>query len=75
VTHLAGQSTGQARPRSVVNLWTSRLLLAEKHLPAWKRPLARGLIALGMARKARQANDPALRDAYRTVQWLALRGR
>lgn len=74
VTHLSGQSTGQARPRSVVNLWTSRLLLAQKHYPAWKRLLARGLVALGMARKRAQADDPALIPAYDTVRRLALQG-
>ncbi len=75
VTHLSGQSTTQVRPRSVVDLWTSRLLLAKKHYPAWKRLLARGLIAAGMARRARATDDPTLRDAYRTVRQMALRGR
>lgn len=75
VTHLAGQSTGQVRPRSLVNLWTSRLLLAKKHYPAWKRPLARVLIAGGMTLRLRGANDQALREAYQTVRRLALRGR
>ncbi len=75
VTHLSGQSTGQERPRSVVNLWTSRLLLAQKHYPRWKRLLARALIAAGMARKQRQTVDADLRVAYRAVQRLALRGR
>ncbi|MCZ2096488.1 MAG: glycosyltransferase [Anaerolineae bacterium] len=75
VTHLAGQSTGQARPRSLVNLWTSRLLLVDKHYAAWKRPLARALIAAGMSVRMRGAADPALREAYQTVRRLALRGR
>ncbi len=74
VTHLGGQSTGQVRPRSLVNLWTSRLLLARKHYPAWKHLLARALIVLGMARMLRRCDDAALRDAYQMVQRLALRG-
>ncbi len=74
VTHLAGKSSAQARPRSVIHLWTSRLLLAKKHYPAWKRLLARGLIAAGMTRQIAQTQDPALRDAYATVRRLALRG-
>ena len=73
VTHLAGQSTVQVRPRSLVNLWTSRLLLTQKHYPAWKRPLARLLIVLGTARKRTQTSDPSLRDAYQTIQRLAAR--
>ncbi len=73
VTHLAGKSTSQVRPRSLVNLWTSRLLLAKKHYPAWKRPFARALIALGMARKQSQTGDADLRDAYVAIRRLALR--
>lgn len=73
VTHLGGASTGQVRPRSVVDLWTSRLILFERHYPAGKRWIARGMITLGMALKQRQTDDPALRDAYRTVQRLALK--
>jgi GT2 family glycosyltransferase len=72
VVHLSGQSTGQVRPRSMINLWTSRLRLFEKHYPAWKRLLARGMIALGMSRKVRQADDPALREAYDTIRRMAL---
>lgn len=72
VIHLSGQSTGQVRPRSQVNLWTSRLRLFEKHYPAWKRLLARGMIALGMALKARGTSDPELRAAYITIRRMAL---
>lgn len=72
VTHLAGQSTAQVRPRSVVNLWTSRLLLVDKHYPTWKRPLARALIAAGMSYRLRGTDDAALREAYQTVRTLAL---
>ncbi|MFN8452962.1 MAG: glycosyltransferase, partial [Anaerolineae bacterium] len=72
VTHLAGQSTAQVRPRSVVDLWTSRLLLVDKNYPAWKRPLARVLISTGMTYKLRGTGDPALREAYQTVRTLAL---
>jgi GT2 family glycosyltransferase len=72
VTHLAGQSTGQVRPRSVIDLWTSRLLLAQKHYPRWKLPLARLLIVLGMGRKMRRTQTPALREAYEQVQNMTL---
>ncbi|MCI0351220.1 MAG: hypothetical protein L0Z53_17490, partial [Acidobacteriales bacterium] len=80
VVHLAGQSTGQMRPRSSVNLWSSRLRLFEKYLPRWKVWLARRMIAAGMAGKIRQARNlslapaerDALIDAYRTIQQMAL---
>lgn len=73
VVHLSGKSTGQAKPRSVVNLWTSRLMLYDSLHPRWKAALARRIIAVGMARKAQTETDPALRDAYRTVADLATR--
>lgn len=76
VVHLVGQSTGQVKPRSLINLWESRLTLFEKHFPPWKRWLARRLIVAGMARKIQQGriNDvgEAVLDAYRTVQEMAI---
>lgn len=72
VVHLAGQSTGQARPRSILNLWESRMRLYDKHLPRWKCWIARGLIALGASRRARREPDPAISTAYQQVARLAL---
>lgn len=79
VVHLGGQSTGQARPRSLVNLWTSRLRLFDKYYPRWKRWLARRMVALGMARKIRSlraAPDAPEQDeliqACQTIQRQAL---
>lgn len=79
VTHLAGKSTSQVRPQSVINLWTSRLRLYDKHHPRWKAAFARRLIAAGMNRKLAQlAHQPlndesrtALATAYQTVRQLA----
>lgn len=80
IVHLSGQSTSQVKPRSVVNLWQSRLHLFEKHYPAWKRWLARQMIVAGMTRKIRQveldksfdeAERSALVDAYQQVQRMA----
>lgn len=71
VTHLVGQSTGQVRPRSLVNLWTSRLILFRKHYPPWKQTLARWMIAVGMQRKARHETDPDVRAAYLQVRDMA----
>lgn len=69
VTHIGGGSTSQARPRSLIHLWESRLLLYDKHYPNWKRRLARQLVTLGMRRKMRalDAADVDLREACRAV--------
>jgi hypothetical protein len=76
VTHLGGQSTGQVRPQSIINLWTSRLQLFQKYYPRWKQTLAKFIIRQGMMRSIRQAQaDPdvshadraALITAYQTV--------
>jgi len=82
VIHLAGQSTAQIRPQSVLNLWRSRIRLFEKHYPPARLWLARRIIRLGMRRQialaqrayatgelSMQERD-ALIDAYRTVQTL-----
>ena len=76
VVHLGGQSTGQVKPRSIINLWESRLRLYKKHYPAWKLAIAKRMVAIGMSRKinrAQQENvDSAVIDAYRTVRKQAL---
>jgi GT2 family glycosyltransferase len=71
VTHLAGRSSAQVQPRSVINLWKSRLRLYRKYYPAWKLALAQRMVATGMARCARSAADPALAEAYSTVARMA----
>lgn len=79
VTHLAGQSTGQIRPQSFINLWRSRLRLYTKHHSPVTRALARLIVRLGMhwqiwrARRAHTAGTlsseecHALVEAYRSV--------
>ncbi len=73
VTHLGGGSTAQARPRSQIDLWKSRLLLYDTYYPRWKRAAARQLIMLGMKRKLRAlgAADSELKRAYRAIIELA----
>lgn len=76
VIHLAGKSTTQVRPQSVIYLWTSRLHLFAKHYPRWKYAVAKRMVAWGMARKIRQLSlqhspDEALLNAYRTVYQMA----
>lgn len=75
VIHLGGQSTGQVKARSVINLWDSRLRLFKKHYSAWKLALAKQIIIWGMKLKIREAErDGASEDviaAYHTVQEMA----
>jgi GT2 family glycosyltransferase len=80
VVHLAGQSTVQVRPQSVVNLWSSRLRLFQKTYPRWKLWFARRMIVTGMVLKIKQAHElpltseerDAMIDAYQTVRLMAL---
>lgn len=79
VIHLAGKSTAQVRPQSIVNLWQSRLRLFDRYYPTPKRLLARQLVRLGMYYRLRQterafrrgqlsaAEHSALRSAYQAV--------
>lgn len=67
VVHLAGQSTRLVRPQSVINLWTSRLMLFSRYYPAWKNAIARRMVAVGLARRAAKEADSAVREAYERV--------
>jgi GT2 family glycosyltransferase len=53
VVHFEGQSTGQIRTESFVNLWRSRRRLYEKHYGPLKRWLAWRLVRMGMKYGAR----------------------
>src|SRR5579859_5825554 len=53
ITHLEGRSTSQVRPRSIVNLWSSRFRLYAKHYSPPKLAVARLLVRAGMQRKIR----------------------
>lgn len=67
VVHLGGQSTGQARPESVLHLWESRLRLYRRIHPAWKFALTQRMIARGMQGKVKTAPTPELKSAYQTI--------
>ena len=67
ITHLSGQSTGQVKPQSIINLWESRLHLFKKHYPAWKLALAKRMVMMGMKRKIRETDSQDLIQAYQTV--------
>ena len=68
IYHLEGRSATQAKPRSLLNLWTSRLQLYRKHYPAWKRVAASWLIRMGMRLRIRRfERDPQLDAGLRTA--------
>lgn len=75
VVHLSGQSTQQVKPRSLRNLWESRLRLFDKYYPAWKRRLARRMVMMGMDRKIRigrtMREDTQMLSAYETIREMA----
>jgi hypothetical protein len=68
IEHLEARSSAQVRPRSLLNLWTSRLKLYRKHYPAWKLALALSLVHLGIKLKLHDASlTPELRNAYQQI--------
>jgi len=68
ITHLEAKSSSQIRPQSIVNLWTSRFRLYQKHYARPKLALARLLVRLGMQQKIRAAQrDTALSSEQRTA--------
>jgi hypothetical protein len=66
VIHHAGQSSGQVRIPSFINLWTSRAHLYARHHGPLTRRLARILVRAGMQRRMRDA-APDLSAACRQV--------
>jgi GT2 family glycosyltransferase len=66
VIHHAGQSSGQVRIPSFINLWTSRARLYAHHHPPLTRRLARILVKVGMQRRKR-TSSPEMADACQQV--------
>lgn len=82
VIHLGGQSTGQIRAQSIINLWTSRLHLFAKHYSILKRRLASWMIIMGMRLKVKQTEQAShlslpervsLVGAFETIVDLAMK--
>jgi len=80
VTHLGGQSSSQVRPRSLMYLWQSRLLLIDRYFAPLKRAIARKMVAYGIQSKLRQltylsglteADRAALANAYKSIHEMA----
>ncbi len=80
VTHLAGKSASQVRPRSLMYLWQSRLLLFDRYFDPLRRTIARKMVAYGIRSKLRQlsglsglsdSDRSALADAYKSIDEMA----
>lgn len=59
ITHLGGQSTGQIKMNSFINLWTSRYRFYKTHYGSLKFGVARQIVQVGMRRKAKQGEAAA----------------
>lgn len=70
IVHYGGQSTGQVHAKSFLDLWRSRHRLYTKHYSTLKVRIAGVLIALGMARKARETKSADLQAACREISVL-----
>jgi len=57
IVHFGGQSTSQAAPQSIINLWKARLTLYRKRYNPIKAALASQIVRAGMARLIRLAQD------------------
>jgi len=68
VVHHAGQSSGQVRISSFVNLWTSRARLYARHHGPLRRRLARALVLAGMQRRMRGASPEMIAACRQIIQ-------
>ncbi len=68
VVHHAGQSSGQVRISSFVNLWTSRARLYARHHGPLTRRLARALVRAGMQRQMRGASPEMVAACRQVIQ-------
>ena len=65
VVHYSGVSTKQVPAKSIIDLWGSRARLYRRHHGRLKYILARRIVKAGLYRKARKAQSPEIRQAYR----------
>ncbi len=78
VIHYGGQSTSQAKPQSVLNLWGARLRLYRKHYGAIKLALAKMIVRAGMNWQIKMiardsSRDEDIRSALINVCWEVVR--
>ncbi|OQY21640.1 MAG: hypothetical protein B6I35_07960 [Anaerolineaceae bacterium 4572_32.2] len=68
VIHHAGQSSGQVRVPSFVNLWSSRAKLYARHHGPLTRRLARTLVHVGVKRRMRGASTEMVAARQQVIQ-------
>jgi len=67
IVHYGGESSRQIPAQSMLNLWESRAQLYRKHHGPLKQRVAGWLVRRKMARRARLAQDPQLKNAYERI--------
>ncbi|MFQ6101099.1 MAG: glycosyltransferase family 2 protein [Anaerolineae bacterium] len=74
VVHHAGQSSGQVRIPSFVNLWTSRARLYARHHGPITHRLAQALVRAGMRRRMRGASSEMVSACQQVIRaWETIR--
>jgi len=74
IVHFSGESTKQIRTRSIIDLWSSRAQLYQRHHGRIKLKLSRSIVLMSMNRKANGSNSSELKQAYTKAAeaWRAL---
>ncbi len=67
IVHYGGESTGQIKAKSIVDLWTSRARFYHRHYGWLTNRLAQTIVTMGMKRKAAKAAEPTLENAYEQI--------
>ncbi|WP_420631104.1 glycosyltransferase [Candidatus Leptofilum sp.] len=67
IVHYGGESTRQVPATSVINLWRSRAQLYAEMYGRFKLAVAKKMVQIGMRRRAKQTNDPQMKQAYETI--------
>ncbi|MCA9920550.1 MAG: hypothetical protein KC445_21495, partial [Anaerolineales bacterium] len=65
--HYGGESTRQIPATSLINLWQSRAQLYGEMYGRFKLRIASKMVQIGMRRRAKQATDPQMKQAYETI--------
>lgn len=67
IVHYGGESTRQIPAQSMINLWQSRAQLYKEMYGRFRLFFARKMVQMAMRRRARQASDPQMKQAYETI--------
>ena len=67
IIHYGGESTRQVPAQSVINLWQSRAQLYREMYGRIRLTIASKMVQIGMRRRAKQASDPDMKQAYETI--------